>query len=180
MVKWALKKYNGDPTKVFSVGGSSGAMMTNVLMATYPELFAAGASYSGVPAACWAGSPISTPASSDLTCPMGQKAAKFTAQQWGDLARDCDKGYNGTRPGMFVVHGTADSAVVYSLLKAQLDQWSNVLGVTWTKNVTNTPTQNWTKMIYGDGTKLVGYSVQGGGHIPTFQGDETLKFFGLM
>jgi len=52
LVKWALQKYNGDPSKVFVVGGSSGAMETNVLAATYPDVFNAAASYSGVPAAC--------------------------------------------------------------------------------------------------------------------------------
>lgn len=36
--------------------------------------------------------------------------------------------------------------------------WSNVLGVAFTQNVTNTPIAGYTKMVYGDGTKLVGYS----------------------
>lgn len=54
------------------------------------------------------------------------------------------------------------------------------MGLTFSKNETNNPTTNWKKIIYGDGTKLVGYEVQGGGHIPAFQGDATLKFFGLM
>jgi acetylxylan esterase len=53
MAKCALQKYNGDPSKVFTVGGSSGAMITNVLAATYPGVFSAGSSYSGVPAGCW-------------------------------------------------------------------------------------------------------------------------------
>ncbi|KAK0629487.1 putative Feruloyl esterase B [Bombardia bombarda] len=179
-VSWALNKFNGDAAKVFAVGGSSGAMVSNVLAATYPDVFRAAASYSGVPAACWAGAPMSTPMSSDLTCPMGQKASRFTAQQWGDLARDCYPGYNGTRPRMMIVHGTADTAVVISLLKAQLDQWSNVLGQTFSKNVTNDPLKNWKKIVYGDGSQLVGYEVQGGGHIPAFQGEATMKFFGLM
>ncbi|KAH6680296.1 feruloyl esterase B [Halenospora varia] len=180
MVKWTLTKYNGDPSKVFVVGGSSGAMESNVLAATYPDVFAGAASYSGVPAACWAGSPISTPASSDLSCPMGKKASTFTTQQWGDLARDCYPNYNGTRPKMMIVHGTNDQAVVISLLRAQLEQWSNVLQVSFAKNVTNDPITNWKKIVYGDGSKLVGYEVQGGGHIPPFQSDATLKFFGLM
>ncbi|KAJ9132503.1 Carbohydrate esterase family 1 protein [Coniochaeta hoffmannii] len=180
MVTWALKTYNGDPSKVFVVGGSSGAMEANVLAATYPDVFAGAASYSGVPAACWAGSPMSTPMSPDLSCPLGKKAGTYSAKQWGDLARECDPGYEGPRPKMMVVHGTADTAVVISLLKAQLDQWSDVLGVSWAKNVTNDPIANWKKIVYGDGTRLVGYEVQGGGHIPPFQGDATLKFFGLM
>lgn len=52
MVAWTLKTYNGNASRVFVVGDSSGAMEANVLAATYPEVFAGGASYSGVPAAC--------------------------------------------------------------------------------------------------------------------------------
>ncbi|KAI1840356.1 hypothetical protein JX265_000726 [Neoarthrinium moseri] len=180
LVKTALKTYNGDPNKVFVVGGSSGAMESNVLAATYPDLFKGAASWSGVPAACWAGSPISTPMSSDLSCPLGKKASTYTAQQWGDLARGCDTGYNGTYPKMMVVHGTADTAVTINNLKAQLDQWSNVMGLTFSKNTSNTPVANWKRIDYGDGTLLRGYEVAGGGHIPAFQADEVLKFWGLI
>ncbi|KAG9228595.1 Alpha/Beta hydrolase protein [Amylocarpus encephaloides] len=180
MVKWALNTYNGDPSKVFAIGGSSGAMEANVLAATYPDVFNAAVSYSGVPAACWAGSPISTPFSSDLSCPLGKKASTYSAQQWGDLAKGCYPGYSGTRTRMMIVHGTSDTAVVISLLKAQLDQWSNVMGLSFSKNITNDPIMNWKKIEYGDGSKLIGYEVQGGGHIPPFQGDATMKFLGLM
>lgn len=180
LVKWALEEYNGDPEKVFVVGGSSGAMESNVLAATYPDVFKGAASYSGVPAACWADSPMSTPMSPDLTCPMGQKASTFSAEQWGELARNCYPGYEGSYPKMMIVHGTADFAVTVNNLDAQLSQWSNVMGLTFSQNVTNDPIQSWKKIVYGDGTQLVGYEVQGGGHIPNFQGDETLEFFGLM
>lgn len=81
---------------------------------------------------------------------------------------------------MMIAHGTADTAVVYSLLSMQLQQWSNVLGVSFSKNLNNTPTNQWTEIIYGDGSKLVGFSIQGGGHIPPFQEEPVLKLFGLM
>ena len=47
-------------------------------------------------------------------------------------------------------------------------------------NVENTPVSNWKKIIYGDGTQLGGYGMQGGGHIPVLQGDDIMKFFGLI
>jgi acetylxylan esterase len=180
LVKWAVNEYKADTAKIFVVGGSSGAMMTNLMAATYPEIFTAGASYSGVPAACWAGSPISTPMSSDLSCPLGKKASSYTAQQWADLAHGCYPGYNGTYPKMMIVHGTADTAVTINNLKAQLDQWATVKGLTHTEDIPNNPIARWTKKLYGDGTELVGYEVQGGGHIPAFQGDTTLSFFGIV
>jgi acetylxylan esterase len=55
MVKWTLNKYNGDPTRVFSMGTSSGAMMTNVLLGSYHDIFAAGPAWAGVALGCSAG-----------------------------------------------------------------------------------------------------------------------------
>jgi len=179
MTRWAIETYNGDPEKVFVVGGSSGAMETNVLAATYPDLFKGAISYSGVPAACWAGSPMSTPLSSDLSCPLGEKASTYTAQQWADLAHACYPEYEGTYPKIMVIHGTADFAVTVNNLKAQLDQWATVKGLEFTKNTTNDPIANWKRITYGDGTELVGFEVQGGGHIPPFQGDLAMEFWGL-
>lgn len=49
MVKFAQQKY-GAGDKVFAVGQSSGAMLSQALAATYPSLFVAAASFSGVPA----------------------------------------------------------------------------------------------------------------------------------
>jgi acetylxylan esterase len=54
MVKWTLKKYNADASRVFSMGTSSGAMMTNVLLGAYPDVFAAGSAWAGVAFGCFA------------------------------------------------------------------------------------------------------------------------------
>ena len=61
MVRYAIDEYGADPARVFVTGSSSGCMMTNVLMAAYPDVFAAGSCYSGVAANCLAGSPGSSP-----------------------------------------------------------------------------------------------------------------------
>ncbi|RDL34309.1 uncharacterized protein BP5553_07437 [Venustampulla echinocandica] len=53
MVTWAINKHNVDTSKCFVTGTSSGAMMTNVMAATYPELFKAAIVYSGVPTGCF-------------------------------------------------------------------------------------------------------------------------------
>jgi acetylxylan esterase len=39
MVKYAVKTYNADSTRVFVTGHSSGGMMTNVMIGAYPEVF---------------------------------------------------------------------------------------------------------------------------------------------
>lgn len=54
MVDWVLGTYHADPQRVFATGISSGAMMTNVLLGVYPDVFAAGAAFAGVPFGCFA------------------------------------------------------------------------------------------------------------------------------
>ncbi|KAI1339214.1 carbohydrate esterase family 1 protein [Xylariaceae sp. FL0016] len=179
LVAWAVSAYGADASRVFVVGGSSGAMETSVLAATYPDVFAAGVAYSGVPAGCWRGAASSTPLAADQSCPLGAKASTYTAAQWADLVHDAYPGYGGPWPRMMVVHGTADFAVTLNNLGAQLEQWSTVKGLSFTRNVTDDPIASWTKIEYGDATELVGYEVQGGGHIPPFQTETALEFLGL-
>ncbi|KAK0640678.1 feruloyl esterase B [Cercophora newfieldiana] len=175
MVKYTLEKYSADASRVYVTGSSSGGMATNALVATYPDVFAAGASFSGASAfACWNGAGLFT---NSADCQLNKKP---TAQQWGDLVRSAYPGFNGTRPAMQIWHGTTDTVVAYSYLADQLAQWSNVLGVPFARNVTNDPLNGYTKMVYGDGTKVVGYSAQGVGHIVPFREKEVLQFFGLL
>ena len=39
MVKYALSKYSGDASRVYILGGSSGGMMTQAMLAVYPDVF---------------------------------------------------------------------------------------------------------------------------------------------
>ncbi|KAK3361439.1 Alpha/Beta hydrolase protein [Lasiosphaeria ovina] len=179
MVKYALDKYKGDASRVFVTGSSSGGMATNALVATYPDVFAAGASFSGAPAfACWNGAGLSP--SGGAIAPGCQTNKRPTAQTWGDLVRSAYPAFNGTRPAIQIWHGTADSVVTYGYLADALAEWSNVLGVSFVKNVTGDPGSGYTKMVYGDGTRLVGYSAQGVGHMVPFHDKQVLEFFGLV
>lgn len=45
MVDWVTSTYSADTSRVFALGISSGAMMTNVLLGDYPDVFAAGAAF---------------------------------------------------------------------------------------------------------------------------------------
>lgn len=75
MVRFAIANYGVDASRVFALGTSSGAMMTNVLMGAYPDLFAAGSASSGVPYACFEGSSMW-----NSQCATGQIIQ--TPQQW--------------------------------------------------------------------------------------------------
>ncbi|KAF2874007.1 Alpha/Beta hydrolase protein [Massariosphaeria phaeospora] len=177
MIKYTIQKYSADTTKIFVTGASSGCMMTNVMMAQYPDLFSAGTCYSGVAAGCLAGSPGASPGSADPTCANGQRVK--SSEEWVKTAKAMYPGYNGSYPRMATWHGTGDTLVRYANFQEQLKQWSGLLGVAFTKNTTNTPQSGYTQMVYGDGTKLVGYSAQGVGHIVPVHDNDDLKWFGL-
>jgi acetylxylan esterase len=55
MVNYTIDRYSADRSRVYVMGFSSGGMMTNVLAGSYPEVFEAGAAYSGTAHACFFG-----------------------------------------------------------------------------------------------------------------------------
>ncbi|KUJ14591.1 putative Acetylxylan esterase A [Mollisia scopiformis] len=180
MVKYAETHYGSDLDRVYMTGSSFGAMMTNVLAGAYPDVFKAGTLYGGVPDGCF----YVAGATAGMTSPgwnnqcSGGKLIK-TAQQWGDQVRSYYPGYNGTRPKMLIFHGTADTTLYYANFGEELKEWSNVLGVSFSHNETNTPISGYTKMIYGDGTQLVGVSCYNVGHTPPIRPSDDLAWFGL-
>ncbi|KAI1803072.1 carbohydrate esterase family 1 protein [Daldinia bambusicola] len=178
LVKYMITKYNADPKKIFAVGSSSGCMMTNVLLATYPDLFNAGSCYSGIPAGCLAGSPGSSPQSADPTCANGRNIK--TGAQWAQQAKAMRPGWNGTYPRLQTFHGSADTFVSYTNFGEQLKQWSTIHGLSFTGNTTNSPRAGDTKMVYGDGTVLVGISVANTGHPVRDDQQADLAWFGLL
>ncbi|HEY3493256.1 MAG TPA: PHB depolymerase family esterase [Polyangiaceae bacterium] len=121
MVEYTLEQESGDASRVFAVGASSGACMTQALLAAYPEVFAAGSSLAGVPAGAWTG---------------GNSYAWSTSgtsggQAWGDKVRNANPGYMGPRPRVQLWHGQGDTTLTYSQsYPAQVAQWTNVFGVT--------------------------------------------------
>jgi len=177
MINWAIAKYDADPAKIFVTGSSSGCMMSNVMAATYPDVFAAVSCYSGVAAGCLAGSPGASPTTADPACANGQHVK--SSEEWAAQARAMYPGYNGTYPRIQIWHGEADFFVRYENMAETMKQWSGVLGLPFTKNNTDTPQAGYTQMVYGDGTKLLGYSARGVGHTVPPHEVEDLKWFGL-
>ncbi|KAK8851985.1 Alpha/Beta hydrolase protein [Apiospora arundinis] len=177
MVDYALKKYNGDASKVFVTGSSSGAMMTNVMAATYPELFQAAIVYSGVAAGCF----VSTAGLVDAwnsTCSQGQSHA--TADQWANVVHDMYPGYTGARPRMQIYHGSADAALLPPNYNETIKQWSGVFGLDADKPTStqaNYPLQGYTTTTWS--AQLQGIYALGVGHTVPIRGDDDMAFFGL-
>ncbi|KAF2177347.1 carbohydrate esterase family 1 protein [Zopfia rhizophila CBS 207.26] len=104
MVNYTLQKYNGDKSKLYVMGGSSGAMMSNVMVGSYPDVFEAGAAYSGTAFACFAGSKSDpTPFGANQTCAQG---LTHTPEQWAQFVYNAYPGYTGKRPRFLVAHVT--------------------------------------------------------------------------
>ena len=179
MVRHVQQRYGTDPARTFVTGASSGAMMTNVLLGDYPDVFAAGSAFMGVPFGCFA----TTDGSGwNSACANGQVTK--TPQAWGDLVRGAYPGYTGPRPRMQVFHGTTDDTLRYPNFQEQIKQWTNVHGISQTPVRTDTPQPGWTRTRYGSASvqaPVEGVSVAGVGHSLPMGGMAAMAvaFFGL-
>ena len=179
MMDWTIDEYNVDTSQIFSTGMSSGAMMTNVMLGVYPEVFEAGAAFSGVPYTCFA-----TTNGSEWNSECSQGQINRTPQQWGDAVRTTSPGYSGPWPRMQIWHGTNDDVLFYQNFQEQIDQWTNVNGTDQTPELSDTPQTNWNRTRYG-GTgaqaPVEAISLQGVGHNLVVNGmaAKALEFFGL-
>ena len=179
MVAYAGRQYGGDQNRVYATGSSSGGMMTQHMLALYPDLFKAGASFMGVPFNCFANAADYPPGGQ---CTGG--SMNRTPQQWGDAVRQASSGYTGARPRVQLWHGTNDTLVPYSLLQESIEQWTNVFGLSQTPSSSDTPQPNWNRRRYADQTGTVqveAYSIQGAGHSLPSSGmaAAAIAFFGL-
>jgi acetylxylan esterase len=179
MVRYVEAHNNADPHRVYAAGASSGGMMTNVLLADYPDVFKAGAAFMGVPFGCFA-----TTNNSLWNSACSQGRLSKTPQQWGNLVRAAYPGYHGPRPRMQLWHGTADTLLNYHNFGEEIKQWTNVLGVSQWPTRTTAPGSTWTHTTYADRSGKVqvdAYSVAGAGHVLPQAGMEAvaIHFFGL-
>lgn len=174
MVRWTLEKYNGDKNRVFVTGTSSGAMMTNVLLGSYPGLFAAGSAWAGVAFGCFAGDGYDV--WSDA-CATG-KIIK-NGSEWAAIVKNAYPGYNGFRAKLQVLHGTVDTVLNPQNLQEEIKEWTSVFGISATPTSTtkNTPLSGWTRYRYGD--KFEAYSAAGVDHNIPNQDDLVIDYFDL-
>ncbi|MGP4113467.1 extracellular catalytic domain type 1 short-chain-length polyhydroxyalkanoate depolymerase [Streptomyces sp. 4N509B] len=178
MISYVEQNHAVDPERIFVTGASSGAMMTNVMLGLYPDVFAAGASFAGVPFGCFG----TTDGSSwNSQCSSGQRV--HSAQQWGDMVRSAYPGYSGERPRVQLWHGTNDTTLHYNNFNEAIKQWTNVHGLSQTPDFSDQP-NGWNRTRYGgtggqatiEAISLpnVGHNLPMGG-----QAAEAIRFFGL-
>jgi poly(hydroxyalkanoate) depolymerase family esterase len=186
MVRYALKKYKGDSTRVYALGGSSGGMMTQALAAIYPEMFTAVTPRAGVPCGCWA---VSFKSDKQWSDPCAGGTVTKTAKEWGDIVRAINPNYTGHRPRVQIMQGDADATISYKNMAEGIKQWTNVLDLKTDPDSTAKITSNETGTNYTYNCKFwknkCGYVVLeswfavGGSHSMNYEETAILKFFGL-
>jgi poly(hydroxyalkanoate) depolymerase family esterase len=180
MVKYEIDKRHADASRVYVMGASSGAMLTEAMLAVYPDVFKAGAEFSGVPAGCWS---VGWSAASNWggTCASGQ--ASKTPQQWGDLVRGMYPGYAGFRPRVQLWHGTADTTIDYNNQTEAIKEWTNVLGLPMSPTSTDSTSVSGFKIEKWQNacpfTVLEAHTQSNGGHSTPIDANAVISFFGL-
>ncbi|KAK8032306.1 hypothetical protein PG990_002040 [Apiospora arundinis] len=176
MVTYTLSKYGADASRVFVTGSSSGAMMTNVMAATYPDMFAAGSVYNGVPAGCFYTGTVN---GWNSTCAQGNSRA--SPEQWAATVKKMYPGYSGSYPRLQIYHGGSDTILYPNNYNETIKEWAGVDGYNYqspTQTLDRTPIQQCTKYVFGE--RLQGIYCPSIGHTVPVQGEEDLKWFGII
>jgi poly(hydroxyalkanoate) depolymerase family esterase len=130
MIDHLESMYSIDNKRVYATGFSAGAAYAVAMLAMYPDVFAAGASFSGLPFGC------ATSLSTAETC-MAAPPTK-TAAQWGMLAQAGFPGYAGPWPRLSVWQGSSDTTVSTQNLTDLVAQWTDLTGASSMPSTTNT------------------------------------------
>ena len=157
MVDQMTLDHNIDRSRVFITGLSAGGAMTSVMLATYPEKFAAGAVIAGLPY----GAATNVQEAFHV---MAQAPAR-SSREWGERVR-CASPHKGPWPKMSVWHGSADETVSALNADAIIRQWTDLhdlsLTPTSAETVDGYPRQVW-RNASGE-IMIESYTVSGMGH----------------
>jgi poly(hydroxyalkanoate) depolymerase family esterase len=157
MVERMITDHRLDRDRVFITGLSAGGAMTAAMLATYPEVFAAGAIIAGLP--------YGTASNvQDAFESMFQGRVR-SPRQWGDKVRAASA-HMGPWPRVSIWHGSADATVKPGNAQELIKQWTDLHGLPLTPTdearVAGYPRSTWAAP---DGTALVeSYSITGMAH----------------
>ncbi|WP_442967470.1 extracellular catalytic domain type 1 short-chain-length polyhydroxyalkanoate depolymerase [Rhizobium sp. BR 362] len=114
MIDFSSRLHDIDESKIFVMGLSAGGAMASALLATYPELFAAGAIIGGLPF----GAARDAMSALDVM----KRAAVRPAEKWAELVREVSP--DAARfPAVSIWHGTGDDVVSFGNAEASVAQW---------------------------------------------------------
>jgi poly(hydroxyalkanoate) depolymerase family esterase len=157
MITAVQTRHRIDSDKVFVTGLSAGGAMAAVMLATYPEVFAAGAVIAGLPF----GVAHTVPEAFDRMRGHGGPAPGRLAE----LVKNASA-HTGPWPRLSVWHGTADQTVDQLNASALIEQWRPLHHASATPSIADTvngyPHRVWQDA--GGGAAIEEYSVTGLGH----------------
>ncbi|MDC0772670.1 extracellular catalytic domain type 1 short-chain-length polyhydroxyalkanoate depolymerase [Streptomyces sp. HD] len=158
MVDRQLADVSGDGARVYVTGLSAGGGMAAVMMAAYPERFAAGGVVAGLSYGC------AQAAGSPYVCMY--VGATQTPAQWGDRVRAARPGYSGPWPTLVAFQGTADHTVKPVNMTDLMRQWTDVQGADQVADVSDSVAGYPHQVFRDSGGRAVveTYSVTGMGH----------------
>jgi feruloyl esterase len=120
MIDWMLANHGLDPKRVYIMGLSAGGAMATVMLATYPEIFAAGAIIGGLPYGSATDARHARPA-------MDGKR-NGPARGWGHVVRTASP-HRGPWPRISIWHGDADPSVHPVNAERLVEQWTDLHGL---------------------------------------------------
>ncbi|MFL6790178.1 MAG: PHB depolymerase family esterase [Bradyrhizobium sp.] len=120
MIARLVSDHKLDPRRVYVTGLSAGGAMASVMLAAYPDVFAAGAIIAGLPFG------IATNLREALNGML--QSPSRPASELGDLVRKASK-HNGPWPKVSVWHGSADRTVNPANADEIVKQWLDVHGL---------------------------------------------------
>ncbi|MEV7462926.1 extracellular catalytic domain type 1 short-chain-length polyhydroxyalkanoate depolymerase [Streptomyces rubiginosohelvolus] len=137
MVAHAATAYGTDTGRVQVTGLSAGGAMTSVMLAAYPDVFAAGAVVAGIPYGC----------GTDVVSAFGcmSPGVDRTPAAWAQAVRDAHPGFAGPWPRVAIWHGDNDATVAPRNADELRDQWTAVHGLGQTPDRTSTIGPNSTR-----------------------------------
>ena len=130
MVDKTIADFSVDRSRVYVIGFSAGAAMAAVLLAAWPDVFAAGAIDAGVPYDC-----PSTVNNDVFQCMSPGKT--LAAADWAARVKNAYPGYAGAYPRVSLWQGTADHTVATANQQELIKQWTAVHGVSVTATQTD-------------------------------------------
>jgi poly(hydroxyalkanoate) depolymerase family esterase len=165
MVDWMVGAHNLDRQNIYVTGVSSGGAMTNIMLATYPDVFAGGAIIAGLPYG----------AANDLqegfACMF--QGPNLSGQEWGNRVRSASS-HQGQWPKVSIWHGDADGTVKPVNATELVKQWANIHGLDETSSI-QTSVDGYIRQVWQnpDGEDLIEcYIIAGMGHgVPVNPGD---------
>lgn len=159
MVDDMRAKYNIAPDKVFVNGLSAGAYMTVVMLATYPDVFAGGATFAGGAYGCSTSCAALGKKGNGWTWPGNHSSTLVTNAHpavWKDAS--------AKKPRLMIFQGEADGAVTSENLTDLTQQWKGAASITGSGTTSMLKGHTLTEYTKDGSVALATVSMKGIGH----------------